>query len=275
MHEKLLEGRPARGDPLLYEATEGHLPYGLEGMCFCKIRWVPMWLRDELHRRGLWEDLRQELRVAAWEAWQQGLGEKEIYRLADRRLRAFLKANGYYFYQRRFYSPERSFSSITDDLEVLEKVLSRGTPVSSAHTAAPAFIRDHDCLDQAILALLKRKGGLGKPEVCRRLNISIQELHWRCAPLIKQGLVVEVRRENGRGRPLTPLLVTLEPGQEPPPMMRTEKMERIRQAYLEGKSIEQIRVELHHHRKTVKRALQAGGIQIRGCGRRKQQLVAA
>lgn len=41
--------------------------------CYRAVRYLPILLRDRLHQEGIWEDLRQELRLAAGE-----LGEIEV-----------------------------------------------------------------------------------------------------------------------------------------------------------------------------------------------------
>jgi len=113
-------------------------------------------------------------------------------------------------------------------------------------------------LEGTILVLLRENGGLSKRDLYTRLQISARELDWYCAPLINQGLIVEVKRENTFGRPPTPLLVAVQPGQTPPTpkLVKTEQMERIRQAYfVEGKSIKQIAREFHHTRRTVRKGI--------------------
>jgi DNA invertase Pin-like site-specific DNA recombinase len=74
--------------------------------------------------------------------------------------------------------------------------------------------------------------------------------------LIVQGKVLEIERENTRGRPLSPLLVAVVPGIRPPQpkMVRTERDDRIRQAYfVQGKAIRQIARKFHHDRDLVRR----------------------
>lgn len=110
---------------------------------------------------------------------------------------------------------------------------------------------------ETILALLRANGGMSKRQMYMRLKTSARELEWHLAPLIEQGLVREARRENSCGRPLTPLLLAVRPG-EPVPEPKPDKMERIRQAYfLEGKGINQIAREFHHSKKTVRKAIRA------------------
>jgi len=91
-------------------------------LCFSALRYYPITLRVELRRRGLWEDLEQELHLAAWEAEREGLNEHDTCLLASRRILAFLKACGYHRIHRhghRNLCKEEPFSSV----EFLEETL--------------------------------------------------------------------------------------------------------------------------------------------------------
>jgi len=113
-------------------------------------------------------------------------------------------------------------------------------------------------MDQTILALLKRNGGMSKRDLYNRLGMSVAELDRRCAPLIRQGLVAEIKREFTFGRSCTPLLVAVQPGQPlpTPPKVKTEQTERIRHAYfVEKRKIKQIAREMHHSVTTVRKAI--------------------
>ena len=69
---------------------------------------------------------------------------------------------------------------------------------------------------------------------------------------------MQVGRKNGRGRPPTPLLIAVEPGQQLP-LAPVDRDERIRHAYFhEGKGIKRIAREFHHARKTVRKAMAPG-----------------
>ncbi len=129
-----------------------------------------------------------------------------------------------------------------------------------------AFIRGEsgkprvvDHLEERVLKLLRRKPeGMLKEKLYAPLGISVRELDRYLAPLIKNGQVIEVKRENCRGRPRGPLLVIAGAPIPEQKMVKTEMMERIRNAYFEeGKSIRQIERELHHAKKIVRRALEA------------------
>ena len=95
---------------------------------------------------------------------------------------------------------------------------------------------------------------MSRRDLYTRLNLSPRELGWYCDPLVRQGLIMEMKRENGRGRPPTPLLMAAQPG-EPLPEPKPDKMERIRKAYSEGKGIKQIAREFHHATRTVRKAI--------------------
>jgi hypothetical protein len=222
-------------------------------LCYSAVRHLSVLLRDRLHQEGLWEDLMQEVHLAAWESWQKGLSDREAYRLAARRIYAFLKACGYVGYRKGYCKLERPFSFISEDREVVENVLARAGPASG-------FMGWQDHLEETILSILRESpGGLSRRDLYTRLRISAQELQWHCAPLLKQRLITEVKRENGRGRPPTPLLVA-DPAQIPEESkIKVDRDERIRQAYfLEGKGIKWIERELHHNRHTVRKAIMRG-----------------
>jgi len=244
-------------------------------LCFSKLRCISPLLKDWLRQEGVWEDLMQELHLAAWEAWKQGLSKEETFRLTGRRFRAFLKAYGYRSFRRnghRSLVKDKPFSSIAEDPELLERALARGCPISEmarpdsvrwedlfeGKDRVPRradFVRDHP--EEAILALLRETpGGMSKRDLCTRLVITRRELDRHCAPLIERGLVVEVKRIYTFGRPPTPLLVAAERGLQLP-LTPVDRDERIRYAYfVEGKGIKRIAREFHHSRKTVRKAIQ-------------------
>jgi len=115
-------------------------------------------------------------------------------------------------------------------------------------------------LEETILTILRENRGLSKRDLYTRLSISPWELDWHLAPLVKQGLIREVKRENGRGRPLTPLLVAGPVRIQEESIVQVDRDERIRQAYfLEGKGIKWIARELHHSCQTVRKAIRTEG----------------
>jgi len=219
-------------------------------MCFSKFRYLPTWLKEELGRDGLWDDLVQETYATAWEAWQRGLSERETYQLMGRRTYAFLRAYGYRVHRYHYYKMDRPLSSMARDDAHGEKILAKAA-ANPVHT-----FMGRENLGEKIMALLRETpGGISKRDLYSCLCVSARELDWHCRPLIEQGLVVEVQRENSIGRYPTPLLVAVEPGLPLPPA-GIDKMERIRQAYFgERKGIKQIAREFHHSRKTVRKVI--------------------
>lgn len=223
-------------------------------LCFSRLRFLPTWLKEQLRREGIWDDLMQETYCTAWGAWRKELSEAETSRFMARRVYAFLRNYGYRVYRHRYYKLDKPLSDIAQDEIHGEKILEMAMV-----NPAPTLVRWGDHLGEEILALLEKSaGGLSKRALYTRLCISPRELDWYCSPLIKKGLIFEVRRESTRGRPPTPLLVAAGQTLLMPKMVKTEQMERIRQAYfLEGKSRKQIARDFHHDRKTVRKAILA------------------
>jgi len=252
-------------------------------LCFSALRYYPIWLRDKLRQTGLWEDLEQELQLAAWEAEREKLGSHDTCLLASRRIWAFLKAYGYRETRsdgHKSYRNDKLFSSIAQNWELLERALARARSISEVaelrtvgvkwrelfEGQAPRradFIRDHP--QEAILALLRKTPeGISKRDLYTRLALTAHQLDQYCAPLIKQGLIIEVKRLN-RSRPLTPLLLAVGSGQQLPLSPVVDRDDRIRHAYLvEGKGIKRIARGFHHSRETVRKALSTGGAQVTG-----------
>ena len=239
-----------------YAAVDAELgpdAHNVSRICFTKFRFIPACIKDELRRRDLWDDLIQETYLTAWESYQNGLSISDTRHLIDRRLYAFFRAYGYRKYRHCYYKPEKVFSSVAKDGAHEEELL------AAAHPASPKPIFSGDNLGEKILAMLREHPeGMAKNKLYSRLGISAQELEWQCRALIEQGLVVEVKRESFRGRPLSPLLAAVQPGLmlPSPELARTEKFERIRKAhFVEGKSIREIAREFHHDRRTIREAL--------------------
>ncbi len=78
---------------------EGHPAEDLARLCFSKLRFLSVSLKDSLRREGLWEDLSQDLYRTALEGWRQGLTAREIGGMATRELRAFLSNYSYQRYR--------------------------------------------------------------------------------------------------------------------------------------------------------------------------------
>ena len=112
--------------------------------------------------------------------------------------------------------------------------------------------------DERILELLRKKPqGVSRRDLSTRLQVPVDELQWNLNRLIERQQVITVRRENTRGRPPSPLLFIA--GVEIPEekVVKIERDDRIRQAYfIEGWSIKGIKRELHHDKRTIRRAIQ-------------------
>ena len=118
--------------------------------------------------------------------------------------------------------------------------------------------RDHP--GERILELLRKKPqGVSRRDLATRLWIPVWELNLHLKKFIESQQVIAVNRENTRGRPLSPLFFLA--GAEIPEdkKVKTPRDERIRQAYfVEGWSIKRIKRDLHHDKRTIRRALQKG-----------------
>lgn len=134
-----------------------------------------------------------------------------------------------------------------------------------------------DHLEERILKLLRRKPeGMLKRGLCVRFWISVRELDRYLAPLVKNGQVNEVKRENCYGRPRSPLLMIAGAPIPEHKMVKTEMMEKIRHAYfVQGKSIKQISRELHHDKRTIRRAIATSPAQVAAPAARSQKERAA
>ena len=192
MYQQLLKEHPAED---------------LARLCFSKLRFFPVTLKDRLRREGLWEDLAQELYRIALEGWRQGMTAQEIGGMATREIRAFLRAYGYQRYREGFVKQEILQATISaGEEELWERVLARAEPVPSAHTG-------RDGLEERILALLRKH-----PEGLSQCQAN-QALHYlapaavvsdHCARLVVRGVVRESARPKGNGRPPSPMLVMAE-----------------------------------------------------------------
>ena len=112
--------------------------------------------------------------------------------------------------------------------------------------------------DERVLELLRNNPqGMAKRDLSARLKVPIWIINLYLNPLIEKQQVIAVIRENTRGRPLTPLWFIA--GAEIPEMkvVKVERDDRIRQAhFIEGWSIKRIKRELHHDKRTIRRAIQ-------------------
>jgi hypothetical protein len=221
-------------------------------LCISRVRWLSQSVRYLLRKEGIWEDLIQELYATAFEAWQSGLDDIETRRFAGRRLYAFLKAYGFCVYRRGYFKRERPFASVFN-----YNIADRGIFPRDARPT-PFICRGDDHLDEKVLALLrKHPEGLPRRKVSSSFQIPVWELNSYLNRLIKRKQVIAVKRENTRGRPLSPLLLIAGTEIQEGKMVKTERDERIRQAYLDGWSIKRINRELHHDKRIIRRAIRA------------------
>ena len=225
-------------------------------LCISRVRWISSYMRELLWKESLWEDLIQELLAAAFEAWKSGMDDIETRRFAQRRMYAFLKANGFRVYCHRWVRLEKCFAAVFKD-DYFDK------GIAPRDYRPPRFIRrkhDDDHLDENILALLrKHPEGLARWNIAARFQISVQEVDRYLAPMFKQGEVVEVKRGNTRGRPRSPLLLIAGVPIPEQKNVIAERDERIRQAYFaDGWSIKRINRELHHDKRIIRRAINCG-----------------
>ncbi|RLC61966.1 MAG: hypothetical protein DRI01_07660 [Chloroflexi bacterium] len=119
----------------------------------------------------------------------------------------------------------------------------------------PYYSSDH--LDEKILAYIRNHPqGVTRTRIAASFQIMVIEVQRYLTRFKEKGLVFETRRESIRGRPAGSLIFAT--GQTPPGMkaVATERDERIRHAYfVEGKSIKQIKRELHHDKRIIRRAI--------------------
>jgi hypothetical protein len=220
-------------------------------LCISRVRWLSLHLRYVLKKDGIWEDLMQELYSAAFDAWKSGMDDAETRRFAQRRIYSFLKAYGFRLHCGHYLKHEKPLESVFDG------IFDRGIAPRD-HQPTHFISQRDDHLDEKILALIrKHPEGFTRWQLSASFQVPVREVSWYLAPMIKKGEVVEIKRENTRGRPLSPLLFLA--GAEKPEGNRgkTERDEHIRQAYfVEGKSIKQIAREFHHDRRTVRRAIE-------------------
>jgi len=130
-----------------------------------------------------------------------------------------------------------------------------------AHPTPSVWTRRHAHLDERILELLRKNTqGMTRSDLSGHLGVPLWGLHICLKQLLKEQQAIEVRRESAtRGRPMTPLLLIA--GAEIPKEKTAskERDERIRQAYfIEGLSMRGIERELHHDKRTIRRAIQKG-----------------
>ena len=228
-------------------------------LSLARVRFLSPGMKELMRKEGILEDLIQELYAAAWVAYKKEMSVEDTRRYAQRRIYAFLKAYGFRCYRRGYVRTDIAFT-----VAFKYNINDRG--IAPRNLPPPVcFTRDSDHLDEKMLALLKEHPeGLPRSKIAMSFQVPVREVDIYLAPLIRKGIVIEIKRENTRGRPFTPLLVIPSP-EKPLPVPDTparDRDERIRKAYfVQRKSIKQIAREFHHNRRTVRRALgaEAGG----------------
>jgi DNA-binding NarL/FixJ family response regulator len=129
--------------------------------------------------------------------------------------------------------------------------------------------REEEAAEGKILKILrKHPKGMTRSEFSPYFYVPAREVDCYLAPMIKKGEVLEIKRENTRGRPLSPLFLIAgatipeekNVKEEHWKNVKEERDNRIRQAYKEGWSIRRINRELHHDKRTIRRAIRSAGI---------------
>ena len=117
------------------------------------------------------------------------------------------------------------------------------------------FGRDHP--GEHILELLRKKTkGMTRADLATRLQVPVWQVQLHLDQLIKRDQVIAVRRENARGPSPSALFFIAGAPIPEEKNVKEERDERIRQAYFkEGWSIKRINRELHHDKRTIRRAL--------------------
>jgi hypothetical protein len=202
-----------------------------------------------MRKEGIWEDLIQEMYAAGWQAYSEQLDDNETRRFSARRLYAFLKAYGFHRCSRQTVKLEVPFSRVFD-----YNINDRGI-AQKDNTPLPYFSSDH--LDEKMLAYIRNHPqGLTRARIAASFQIMVIEVQRYLTRFKEKGLVFEIKRESIRGRPAGSLFFAT--GQTPPSIkaVATERDEEIRHAYFEeGKSIKQIKRELHHDKRIIRTAI--------------------
>ncbi len=115
--------------------------------------------------------------------------------------------------------------------------------------------RDH--LDERILKLLRKNPqGLTRADLSMRLQVYVREVQRYLIQLIKSKQAIAVKRENTHGRSPTPLFFIAGATIPREKNVAAERDECIRHTYfVDGWSIKRIKRELHHDKRTIRRAL--------------------
>jgi hypothetical protein len=220
--------------------------------CFSRLRFLSSLLKDQLRRDCLWDDFQQEMYATAYYAFSQKMTMVDTRRLAGRRIRFFLKSYGYRYRGNSFIRQEMAFSSIFQDWKIANLTSPEEPPAMSVRDHSPKYTN----FPEQITKLLQRKpDGMSRTDLSMYFKIPVIEIQDYLDHLVKEGKVIEVKREiwEAHATPLYFLIGMAIPEQR---MVRTERYERIRHAHFsEGKSISSIAREYHHSFHTIYRAI--------------------
>ncbi len=126
----------------------------------------------------------------------------------------------------------------------------------------PPLVSGRCHLEESIMELLRKNPqGMARRDLCRRFQVSVRELNFYLARLIEGQQIIPVKRESTRGRSPTPLFLIAGATIPEEKNVKEERDERIRQAYfMKGWSINRIIRELHHDKRTIRRAINPGTV---------------
>ncbi len=226
---------------------------------FSRLRFMSSILKDKLRKDGIWEDFLQELYATGFNAWQRGMDMAETRRYAGRQIHNFFKGYGYKAYRNSYVRWENCFSAMFADWQVSNLAAEEAAPnnLMGKDTAG-----DNHLQEQIVSALKRRPEGMTRADLSMFLEVPVREIQERLDSLLKEKQIVEVIREAWEGRisPLYLIAGAKIPEQKP---VRTERYERIRQAYFEERrSISSIAREYHHSFHTIYRAIRSAPVPV-------------
>jgi transposase len=217
---------------------------------FSRLRFMTCLLKDELRRDGHWDDFTQELYATAYQAWQQGLDMDQTRRYASRRIHAFLKAYGYRAYRNSYIRQETAFSASFPDWQTINLP-------SLEKPRYKSFDYDVGLKEGIVRNLSLHSQGMTRSHLSQNLEAPVTEIQRFLDSLIKEGKVIEVKREHFDSR-LTPLYLMA--GSQLPAQYQAQKetYERIRRAhFVEGLSMSRIAQEYSCHWNTVQKIIRS------------------
>lgn len=218
--------------------------------CLSRLRFMSCLLKDQIRQDSLWDDFIQELYATAYDAWQQKMTIVETRRYAGRQIHAFLKSYGYKAYRNTYIKQENAFSGVFQDWQVTDLP----APERPLHKS---FDYDVGLKESILRNLSNHPQGMTRSRLSMNLEAPVKEIQRFLDSLLKEGRVIEVKREvwDGHISPLYLIAGTRIPEQR---NIHTDMYERIRRAYfVEGKSMNWIALEYHHGWSTVLKAIRS------------------